>query len=64
MHEEMSGGDGYFYYFDCGDGFMGVCTFLICTVNISIIIKLFKKYCKGVMIFFLIVVLVKELKNG
>ena len=32
VHEGMSKGDGFFY-FDCGDGFMGVCTFLICTVS-------------------------------
>ena len=40
VHEEISKGDGYFYHFDCGDGFMGVCTFLICTV--SIYFKLFQ----------------------
>ena len=38
VHEEILKGGGYFYYLDCGDGFMGVCTFLICVAfYISII---------------------------
>ena len=32
VHEEILKGDGYFHYLDCGDGFMGVCTFVMCIV--------------------------------
>lgn len=26
-HKKMHRGDGYIYYLDCDDGFVGVCTF-------------------------------------